>query len=102
MSKSITLNFSLIIAVIIIILSCKQNPDATTNATIIDEGLPAADGCGWMLKIDDKLYSPTNLPEKYKKTNTNVEITYKLLLSQYQCGIAANLKYPQIELKTIK
>ncbi|MDB5156712.1 MAG: hypothetical protein JWR50_1419 [Mucilaginibacter sp.] len=102
MSKSLNLNVSLVIAVIIIVLSCKQNGDTTTSATIIDEGLPAADGCGWMMRIDNDLYSPTNLPDQYKKNNKKVDITYKTLLGEYQCGIAANLKYPRIEIKTIQ
>jgi len=72
------------------------------DATIIDMGPVATDGCGWKVKIDTTYYHPTNLPDAYKQNNLKVKVSYNLLNSKFQCGIAANLKYNEIFLKTIE
>ncbi|MGF7077818.1 hypothetical protein [Mucilaginibacter sp. UYCu711] len=72
------------------------------DATIVDIGPVTSDGCGWMVKIDTTYYHPTNLPDTYKKADLKVKVSYNLLDSKYQCGIAANLKYNQIFIKTIE
>jgi hypothetical protein len=53
---------------IIIIFSCtKENkvtgPTISTDATIIDAGPVAADGCGWLIKTDaDSIFMPLIWP----------------------------------------
>jgi hypothetical protein len=71
-------------------------------ATMVNTGLPEADGCGWMIKVDTTYYSPTSLPNEFKKDSLRVKVAYKALATKYQCGIAANLKYTQIDLKSIQ
>jgi hypothetical protein len=84
-------------------IKLKDAEQAKTDATIVDMGSPQADGCGWMVKIDTTYYSPeTSLPTKYQKANLKVKIAYDLLNTKYQCGIAANLKYTQINIKAIR
>lgn len=72
------------------------------NAIIVNMGSPQADGCGWMVKVDTAYYSPTNLPDEFKQNNLNIKVGYNLLTTKYQCGIAANLKYTEIALKSIR
>ncbi|HWZ14796.1 MAG TPA: hypothetical protein VNW95_06115 [Mucilaginibacter sp.] len=88
-------------------LSCKKQPinlgDITENATVIDAGSPAADGCGWLIEIDgtNNSYSPTNLPDIYKTANLKVHISYKILSTRFQCGMVATNTFPQIQLDAI-
>lgn len=72
------------------------------DATIVDMGPVASDGCGWKVKIDTTYYHPTNLPDAYKKADLKVKVSYNLLDGKFQCGLSANLKYNQIFLKTIE
>ena len=73
-------------------LSCKKNNSTkwiTANATIINEGDVAADGCGWLVKInrpDSSIYSPINLATAYKVNNLQVNITYQILTDKLACG----------------
>jgi hypothetical protein len=104
MKNSLHFNIMLIVALLTVtsISFCKKEPKLlTAKATIIDMGQPAADGCGWMVKIDSTYYNPVNLPDDYKKANTTIKISYYLLATKYQCGIAANLKYSQIDIESV-
>lgn len=65
--------------------TCKKEYSAT--ATILDEGNIASDGCGWMIKVNNKIYHPDNLPEQYKVNNLNVSIKYRLLNYHWSCGL---------------
>jgi hypothetical protein len=88
-------------------LSCKKQPinwgGITANATVIDTGNPMLDGCGWLIDIDgtNDRYSPTNLPDSYKTANLKVHISYKILLTRFQCGMVANNGFTQIQLDAI-
>lgn len=73
-----------------------------TQATVIYAGLPQADGCGWLIKVDTSYYSPVNLPEKYQQNNLNVKLAYTKWNTKYQCGLAANLGYYRITIKDIQ
>lgn len=77
--------------------------DVTVDATVIDAGSPAADGCGWLIEIDgtNNSYSPTNLPDIYKTANLKVHISYKILSTKFQCGMVATNAFPQIQLDAI-
>ncbi|MDB5131573.1 MAG: hypothetical protein JWR02_1322 [Mucilaginibacter sp.] len=81
---------------VLIIISCKKQPvnlsGITADATVIDGGNPAADGCGWEMKINstDSLYSVPNLPIAFQTANLQVHITYHKLSTRYYCGMIAN------------
>lgn len=88
-----------------VILSCKkeQDPDLiVANATVIDAGPIEGDGCGWLIKLDTVTYSPTNLPDKFKVADAKVAVSYHLLKTKMQCGLAAHFGYTQIDIKNIK
>ncbi len=78
----------------IVISSCKktnsnQTHSFTENATIIDSGSLAADGCDWLIKTDitDSVYNVPNLPAQYHVNNLKVHITYHKLATRFYCGM---------------
>jgi hypothetical protein len=80
-----------------------KEPNLTTKiATMVNTGSVGADGCGWMIKVDTNYYSPKSLTNEFKKDSMQVKVAYKVLNTKYQCGIAANLKYTEIDVKSIQ
>jgi hypothetical protein len=80
-----------------------KEPNLTAKiATMVNTGSIGADGCGWMIKVDTNYYSPTSLSNEFKRDSLQVKVAYKVLTSKYQCGIAANLKYTEIDVKSIQ
>jgi hypothetical protein len=77
----------------------------TRDGKIINSGPVAADGCGWLIEvpIQDTIihYSPINLSVDFQVDDLQVILTYKRLLSQLRCGIAAST-YPEIEIIEIE
>jgi hypothetical protein len=79
----------------LVIPSCKK-PGApaatlTTNATIINSGAIAADGCGWLIKLnDDSEYSPVNLSADFQQDNLKVNVSYTLLSTNTACSMLVN------------
>ena len=73
------------------ISSCKKD-DTTADAIILDYGDPAADGCGWFIKIagSDSTYNPKNLPEMYKMNNLKVHISFRKLKTRFYCSQISN------------
>jgi hypothetical protein len=99
----ITLIFILVLPALII-SSCKKGTnDIKANAIIIDTGDPAADGCGWLIKINstDSTYSPKNLPVLYQIDSLKVHISYKRLTTRFGCGMSPGHGYYQIQLDAI-
>ncbi len=88
------------------IFSCKKNNNSgqvvTADATIINSGPVAADGCGWVVRINgsDSTYSPTNLATQYKIDSLQVHITYKRLSQRFSCG-AIGGGIPAIQINAI-
>lgn len=84
------LNFKLLITALLLTVSisaCKKTDQpAFTDATVINSGAVAADGCGWVIRIGDINYSPTNLADQFKQTELKVSIRYQTLSSKFQCG----------------
>ncbi|WP_428330930.1 hypothetical protein [Mucilaginibacter sp.] len=99
---------SILLVPAIIISSCKKdNTKSIKNgieATVLNQGSPAADGCGWVIKINstDSVYSPINLPVNYQTDNLKVLISYKSLNTKFQCGLLPTAGYYQIQLITIQ
>jgi hypothetical protein len=86
-------------------VSCKKDANLlTANATIVDTGSIAADGCGWLIKLNDSTtYQAINLSTDYQKNNLQVSISYYLLTTKFQCGYSPpGGGITQIELKSIK
>jgi hypothetical protein len=93
-----------------IVFGCKKentssNTKAKTpvagNAMIVNTGLVAADGCGFLIKIDSKYYHADNLPEQFQKDGLNVNIDYSSSTSKFQCSTNPNNLIPVIYLNSI-
>ncbi len=87
--------FSVLILLICMSVSCKKTDQVTAKdipATIIYSGDIAADGCGFLIKIDASgtSYHADNLPETYQKDKLPVTISYHLLDTKYSCGLLSN------------
>jgi hypothetical protein len=83
-------------------LACKKNDPyaaVTTDAVVLNSGAPAADGCGWIIRIPvtDSTYSPVNLSNEYKVSELKVRVKYKPLPTKFSCGWGANLREVSIE-----
>jgi hypothetical protein len=75
----------LVLAATLFTYSCKDKN--YVNATIIDLGSPAADGCGFIVQMDTlHRYSPLNLADKYKVNNLEVEVDFKKEGDGFSCG----------------
>jgi hypothetical protein len=92
------------------ILSCKKSDHSTTilnvDATIINTGPQAADGCGWLIQTEspDSTFSVPELPAKYMINNLKVHIAYHKLATRFYCGQLPAAKDPgitEIELDAI-
>ena len=100
-----TLNFKLLLLLTAFIFAisfaaCKKDQPAFTDATVINAGAVAADGCGWVIRIGDVNYSPTNLTDEFKETELKVRIGYQTLSSKFQCGWGQQI--PEIKLLEIR
>jgi hypothetical protein len=99
-----TLSFKLLLTALIFALSTlacrKSDQPVFTDATVINGGAVAADGCGWIIRIGDINYSPTNLDDTYKETELKVSIRYQTLGSKFTCGWGQ--KIDEIKLLEIK
>lgn len=83
-------------------IACKKNDQyaaVTTDAVVLNSGAPAADGCGWIIRIPvtDSIYSPVNLTNEYKVNNLKVRIKYKPLTTKFSCGWGQNVREISIE-----
>ena len=75
------------------------------NATVTFSGGVAADGCGWLIKLDNNnegVYSPLKLPAKYRKDSLKIYITYEILMTRFQCGPRPGNGPVQINIISIK
>ncbi|MGI4751970.1 MAG: hypothetical protein ACRYFB_15155 [Janthinobacterium lividum] len=87
-----------------VISSCKKDANMFTNvsATVIYTGDLAADGCGYLIKIDSTTYyHPVNLDDSYKKDQLQVTINYHLLTTKYQCGQIPSNGLSEINISSI-
>jgi hypothetical protein len=80
-----------VIVILAIVSGCKKENGSThitPNAVIVFSGEIAADGCGWLVKVDgiNEEYSPVNLSTAYQKDSLKVKITYHILTTKQHCG----------------
>ena len=70
------------------------------NATIINAGDPALDGCRWLIKIDSALYHPDVLEANFLQNNLPVHVVYETLADTFTCG-KGPFEYANIHLVSI-
>ena len=87
--KHIIIIISLFTILVTSSFSCKKSQETDllkANGLILYYGDPAVDGCGWMIKINDKVYSPTILEADFQEDSLRVAINYYVLDSTWNCG----------------
>lgn len=103
MKKSTLKLVSLAVLVMVAAFACTKSDseDAAviTEATVINSGAVAADGCGWIIKIPvtDSTYSPVNLAEDYKVNNLKVKVRFHPMKSKFTCGWGVKLREVTID-----
>ena len=80
----------------------KENePDVqNVNGLVLYYGDTAADGCGWIIKMNNVEYSPINLDSKFQEDSLEVILDYDTLTSTWNCGWRKP-GYQQIQIITI-
>jgi len=96
---------TLLVGILLIGLnSCNSSDDPTiieAQGIVVDAGEPAADGCGWLVRIAGVDYSPTYLNTQYREDGLEVLITFEPLESTFICGLMAD-QIPQIRIEQIR
>jgi len=96
---------SIILLFVCLSMAFQCENDGTSEmieAEIIFTGMVAADGCGWLLRINGQNYSPIELPESFQSKNITVQVMVKYLDSSFQCGMSPDNRISQIEILKIK
>src|ERR1700712_1308282 len=91
-------NYFLLISLLsVVIFSCKKGSatsSITADATIIYQGSPISDGCGYLIQIDTTHTKPSafasNLDAAYLVDQLKVRITYHVTAAHgFSCGMRA-------------
>ncbi len=88
---------------VFVVSSCNsEGPEIIeTRATVIDAGNPAADGCGWLIRIDGADYHPTYLNSQYHQNGLEVLVKVEYLSTDFSCGLSGT-EIQQIRLIQIR
>jgi hypothetical protein len=78
--------------------SCKKSQELV-GGTIRFSGQVSVDGCGWVIDLENGPVHPVNLDSIYRKDNLKIELNYKELKTNFDCGIGSSLK--EIEITTL-
>lgn len=87
----------------IAVASCKDKD--WKSATVINTGDISANGCGFVLKMDDlSEQKPINLPTAFTYDGLKVKVKYHTVNSPVSCNTAANgmQSMPTVEVDDIK
>lgn len=77
-------------------------PGELLKAQVIDAGLVAADGCGWVLRVGSSDLHPNNLPDSFKISQLPVTVSFKLKEQEFPCGLMGRGGLPVVEITSIK
>lgn len=70
--------------------SCVSCEKGYKEAEIIDAGIVAADGCDWVIRVDDtNYYHPDVLDDSFKQNGLEVKICYEITNDNFICGFNA-------------
>ncbi|HPT31437.1 MAG TPA: hypothetical protein PLW67_06325, partial [Prolixibacteraceae bacterium] len=71
------------------------------EAEIVYYGPPEVDGCDWLIKVDDLLFHPEALDDRFKTENLKIRIDYLVTREIYRCG-RGGVSYKTIRLVKIE
>ncbi len=101
----------LFVFVVCVAFSCKKNQDYSCkactseskkdDALIVDGGLLAGDGCGWLIHLPDSVYyHPDVFDTSFQHNGLPVKINYQFTSEAFTCGINA-MHIPVIHVNSI-
>jgi hypothetical protein len=64
---------------------------------VLNYGDPSVDGCGWVIQINEIIYSPLKLDAEFQKDSLKINIEYRVLNATATCGWY-NPGYSKIEI----
>jgi len=102
MKKYFIKSTGLLFITLLLLNSCRKDEIKTIidEATIIYDGNPAVDGCGYFLSIKEVKYKPIELTSVFSVDGLIVNVEYQLLDAQWSCNWQEN-KYNQIKIINI-
>ena len=81
---------------------CKKQEE-WIDATVLDFGSPAVDGCGFVIEINGTIYFPVNLEEKYQIDKKTIKLQYNTLEDMQTCGFPdSGVKYQKVSIREIR
>ncbi len=99
--------FSLLFVLLLSFIACKKQDKnegkdelVSADGIVTDTGDPAADGCGWAIRIAETNYKPVYLATSFQVEGKQVKVTYVLQDTYFACGLSRGLRY--ISIKTIE
>ena len=96
----------LILALVVISMgnSCKKDIHDISfkEGTILDGGPQAADGCGWLIRVDSISYSPVNLQDDLRKHGQKIRIRFEILDEKFDCGYRYQTSYSKMKILQIR
>lgn len=81
---------------------CNYKDEDYRMGIVLDSGSPAADGCGWLIKVDSIIHFPDNLDQQFHKDRLEVKLVFKDLNAEYKCGYLQTISHPTIHILKIK
>ena len=96
--------FHLLVVLLLLLSGCKKAENGEwIDATVLDFGSPAVDGCGFLLQVEDNLYYPENLQEKDQVDKKRVKVRFSLLDEMKPCGFPYSpIKHQKVNIRDIK
>ena len=93
---------SFLLTTLLLFSNCEKDNIATIQdvATILYEGNPAVDGCGYFLLIKENMYKPIELVPEFSVDSLIVNVEYQLLDTKWTCNWQEN-KFSQIKIISI-
>lgn len=86
-------------------VNCSTNtpePLITHEGTIVWGGNPSKEGCGWLIRINDSVYKPTEIPAGFEVENLPINLSYKKLNSKFTCSWSLGISYIEVNEITIR
>ena len=72
------------------------------EAQIIDAGILAADGCGWLIRAGANDLHPKNLPDSFRVNQLPVFVSFSVEREKFKCGNSIGDGLPVVTILEIR